>query len=175
MEIDELDNKIQKFIDEMRTHNNTIAANQLSLTQRLDTLDLNGASPYLRDFGYFLRDHPDFMKREAEQESRRYRQDVAVTFLLETLQLTNIGNKLKWVGTATLTGVLLAFGSYLVSFLGEANNVFHSLGHAMFKYWQFKQIHHWHRQRLIPAILMRFSLILRMLYSEVRFRKQLQT
>lgn len=133
MNIEELDNKIQIFIDEMRESYKVISTNQLMLSQRLDSLDLNGSAVHLREFGVFLKDHPDFMKREATQESKRVQQEIAVSWLKDKFHLNNLGNKVKWVGTALLTGVLLTFGSYLVSFMSEINTVFHALGHAMFK------------------------------------------
>ena len=133
MNIDELDKKIQDFMNEMRQSHNAIASNQLSLAKRLDTLDLNGAATYLRDFGYFLKDHPDFMKREAESETKRVREEIAKAWLIESLHLTNFGSKLRWVITALLMGALLAFGSTLAGMASEASSLFHAAGHALFK------------------------------------------
>lgn len=133
MDIEELDKKIQEFTEEMREFNKTISTNQLALVHRIDTLDLNGTAAHLRMFGNFLKEHPDFMQREAAQESKRVRQEIAFEWIAETFHLTNFGGKLKWIGTAILTGVLLQFGSQLVGFISTVSSAFHILGHAAFK------------------------------------------
>lgn len=133
MEIEELDKKIQNFIEEMREFNRTMSANQLALVHRVDTLDLNGTAANLRQFGTFLKDNPDFMQREAARESKRVRQEIAVGWIAETFHLTNMGDKLKWIATALLTGVLLTFGGQLVGLISIISNQLHTIGHAAFK------------------------------------------
>jgi hypothetical protein len=133
MTIDELDKKIQDFMEEMRNSQNAISASQLNLAQRLDTLDLNGAAPHLKVFGYFLRDHPDFMQREAESETKRVQQEIALNWIAEKLHLNDFRKKLTWVMTAILTGILLTFGSNLINVLGAINSMFHAFGHTIFK------------------------------------------
>ncbi|SRR5258708_1103816 len=133
MTIDELNQKIQDLLDEMRDNHKSISASQFTLTQRLDSLDLNGAASDLRNFGYFLRDHPDFMKREAESESKRVQKEVAMKWIAETFHLTDMRKKAAWALTALLTGILLTFGNSIVGILSDANSLFHSFGHTMFR------------------------------------------
>lgn len=41
----------------------------LNIGRRLDLIDLNGAAQSLREFGYFLRDNPDFLTRAKTSET----------------------------------------------------------------------------------------------------------
>lgn len=133
MDIEELDKKIQSFVNEMRDSQNAISSNQLALSRRMDSLDLNGTAAHLREFGRFLAANPDFMKREANRESERVREQIAKQWIAETFHLTNFGSKARWMVTALLTGVLLAFGTTLESALGDTVSLLHSFGHALLK------------------------------------------
>lgn len=133
MTIEELAEKVEEFITESRANNASLLKSQQLLGQRLDTLDLNGAATHLRTFGYFLAEHPDFMKREAKNESERIRRQIALEWIAEIFHLKDFRKKLAWIGTVIIGSALLSFGTSLATIVSQIGNLVHYLGHALFK------------------------------------------
>lgn len=133
MTIEELAEKVEIFITESRANHASLLQSQQKLNQRLNTIDLNGAAAHLRDFGYFLAEHPDFMKREAKNESQRVRRQIALEWIAEVFHLKDFRKKLAWVGSLIIGSALLSFGTSLVQIVTQVINVIHYLGHALFK------------------------------------------
>lgn len=113
MTTEELSEKMDHFMTEVRDMVTSVQENHVSLLYRLNSLDLNGSAEVLKKFGVWLREHPDFMIREAETQTRREERERAMRWISTALRLREVRRVSLWVLTAIFAGFLLAFGTDL--------------------------------------------------------------
>src|SRR2546429_8001246 len=111
----ELGDRLDALDAEMRRAHRELAYSQEELNQRLDGIDMNGYAAILKNFGGWLTEHPDFLRREAAEESRRLQREMAVRWISSSLHLPTLRRPLLWMLSAILAGFLLAFGTDLYS------------------------------------------------------------
>ncbi len=78
------------------------------INHRLDLQDLNGAAQFLREFGYFLRDNPEFFQHVQRDQAYDANKAITKDFLVALFRLRFFGPKLRIF--ATLLGGALIFG-----------------------------------------------------------------
>jgi len=113
--------------DELAERIETIRSSIDVLNDRINRIDLNGTAQILRDFGYWLKDHPDFMIREAQALNRQADREQALRWISVTLHLKEIRRIVMWIGTAIFAGFLLALGNDMYGWRSLISGLIHHL------------------------------------------------
>ena len=109
----ELADRLDALDHDLRRAHQSLAGSQDELARRLDVIDMNGYAAILKHFAGWLNEHPDFLRREAAEESRRLQQEMAFRWISDSLHLRVLRRPMLWMLSAVLAGFLLAFGSDL--------------------------------------------------------------